>query len=151
MNKLLQFGMDKKEDERNALVLNLGRGTFDVSFLTIKNEPLFEGEDFSETLTRAKFKELTTDLFKRTLKPVQKVLEDADLTKKGIEEIVPVGGTTRIPKVRAHCGGSTKGKIQEPKGEEGDNMRYLYMSVQCDDDVTLTGHCGDAAALDIST
>merc|ERR1711902_396223 len=66
----------------------------------IEVESLFEGEDFTETLTRAKFEELNMDLFKGTLKPVQKVLEDADLTKKDIDEIVLVGGSTRIPKVQ---------------------------------------------------
>merc|ERR1712015_256617 len=48
----------------------------------VEVESLFEGEDFSVTLTRAKFEELNMDLFRGTLKPVQKVLEDADLTKK---------------------------------------------------------------------
>merc|ERR1711972_833544 len=54
----------------------------------VEVESLFEGEDFSETLTRAKFEELNMDLFRGTLKPVQKVLEDADLTKKEVDEIV---------------------------------------------------------------
>merc|ERR1712128_225493 len=67
----------------------------------VEVESMFEGEDFSETLTRAKFEELNMDLFKGTLKPVQKVLEDADLTKKEIDEIVLVGGSTRIPKVQS--------------------------------------------------
>lgn len=66
----------------------------------IEIESFFEGEDFSETLTRAKFEELNMDLFRSTLKPVQKVLEDADLQKKDIDEIVLVGGSTRIPKVQ---------------------------------------------------
>merc|ERR1719356_1651576 len=66
----------------------------------VEVESLIDGEDFSETLTRAKFEELNMDLFKGTLKPVQKVLEDADLTKKDIDEIVLVGGSTRIPKVQ---------------------------------------------------
>merc|ERR1719479_222466 len=66
----------------------------------VEVESLFEGEDFSETLTRAKFEELNMDLFKGTLKPVQKVLEDSDLTKKDIDEIVLVGGSTRIPKIQ---------------------------------------------------
>jgi len=66
----------------------------------IEVEALFEGEDFSETLTRAKFEELNMDLFRSTLKPVQKVLEDADMQKKDIDEIVLVGGSTRIPKVQ---------------------------------------------------
>ena len=62
-------------------------------------ESLYDGQDFSETLTRAKFEELNMDLFRSTLKPVKKVLEDADMSKKGIDEIVLVGGSTRIPKV----------------------------------------------------
>merc|ERR1711971_904266 len=66
----------------------------------IEVESLFEGEDFTETLTRAKFEELNMDLFRSTMKPVQKVLEDSDMTKKDIDEIVLVGGSTRIPKVQ---------------------------------------------------
>ena len=62
-------------------------------------ESLYDGQDFSETLTRAKFEELNMDLFRSTLKPVKKVLEDADMSKKDIDEIVLVGGSTRIPKV----------------------------------------------------
>uniref|UniRef100_A0A8C6VW52 78 kDa glucose-regulated protein n=1 Tax=Nothobranchius furzeri TaxID=105023 RepID=A0A8C6VW52_NOTFU len=57
-------------------------------------------EDFSETLTRAKFEELNMDLFRATMKPVQKVLEDSDLKKSDIDEIVLVGGSTRIPKIQ---------------------------------------------------
>lgn len=66
----------------------------------IEIESFFEGEDFSEVLTRAKFEELNMDLFKSTLKPVQKVLDDSDLQKKDIDEIVLVGGSTRIPKIQ---------------------------------------------------
>merc|ERR1712165_447435 len=64
-------------------------------------ESLVDGQDFSETLTRAKFEELNIDLFKKTLKEVKKVLDDAELTKKDIDDIILVGGSTRIPKVRA--------------------------------------------------
>lgn len=66
----------------------------------IEIESFFEGEDFSETLTRAKFEELNMDLFRSTVKPVQKVLEDADLKKEDVDEIVLVGGSTRILKVQ---------------------------------------------------
>jgi len=66
----------------------------------IEIESFYEGEDFAETLTRAKFEELNMDLFRSTMKPVQKVLEDSDLQKKEIDEIVLVGGSTRIPKVQ---------------------------------------------------
>jgi heat shock protein 5 len=63
-------------------------------------EGLIDGVDFSETLTRARFEELNLDLFKKTLGPVQKVLEDADMSKTEVDEIVLVGGSTRIPKVQ---------------------------------------------------
>lgn len=63
-------------------------------------EALMNGVDFSETLTRARFEELNLDLFKKTLSPVQKVLADAGLQKKEVDELVLVGGSTRIPKVR---------------------------------------------------
>ncbi|VDD87706.1 unnamed protein product [Enterobius vermicularis] len=66
----------------------------------VEVESLYDGEDFSETLTRAKFEELNMDLFRATLKPVQKVLEDSDLKKEDVHEIVLVGGSTRIPKVQ---------------------------------------------------
>jgi len=66
----------------------------------IEIESFFEGEDFSETLTRAKFEELNMDLFRSCMEPVKKVLEDGDLAKDEIDEIVLVGGSTRIPKVQ---------------------------------------------------
>jgi len=64
-------------------------------------EGLMDGVDFSETLTRARFEELNLDLFKKTLAPVNKVLEDADMSKSEVDEIVLVGGSTRIPKVQS--------------------------------------------------
>merc|ERR1711968_341641 len=64
-------------------------------------EALYDGNDFSETLTRARFEELNLDLFKKTLGPVGKVMEDGDLAKTEIDELVLVGGSTRIPKVQS--------------------------------------------------
>jgi heat shock protein 5 len=63
-------------------------------------EGLFEGIDFSEALTRARFEDINSDLFKKTLVPVQQVLDDSGLRKSDIDEIVLVGGSTRIPKVQ---------------------------------------------------
>jgi len=166
----IAYGLDKKQEERNILVYDLGGGTFDVSLMTIDEgvfevlatngdthlggedfdqrvmahfikmikkkykkdisqdkraiaklrrevekakralssvhqvkveiESLFDGEDFSETLTRARFEDLNNDLFKKTLKPVGKVMQDAGLKKTEVHEIVLVGGSTRIPKVQ---------------------------------------------------
>merc|ERR1719174_2462924 len=63
-------------------------------------EDLAEGFDLSETLTRARFEELNNDLFKKTMGPVGRVMEDSDMSKSDIDEIVLVGGSTRIPKVQ---------------------------------------------------
>ncbi|GMF54131.1 unnamed protein product [Phytophthora fragariaefolia] len=63
-------------------------------------ESLLDGEDFTESLSRARFEKLNEDLFKKTLGPVEKVMKDADLKKSEVDEIVLVGGSTRIPKVQ---------------------------------------------------
>lgn len=67
----------------------------------IEIESFENGNDYSEVLTRAKFEEINMDLFKRTLKPVEQVLKDANVKKEAVDDIVLVGGSTRIPKVRA--------------------------------------------------
>ena len=64
-------------------------------------DDLVAGFDFSETLTRARFEELNNDLFKKTLAPVEVVLKDAGWNKSDVDEIVLVGGSTRIPKVQS--------------------------------------------------
>ncbi|WBW72160.1 ER heat shock protein BiP [Schizosaccharomyces osmophilus] len=66
----------------------------------IEIDSFHDGKDFSETLSRAKFEELNMDLFKRTLKPVEQVLKDSGLKKAQVDDIVLVGGSTRIPKVQ---------------------------------------------------
>merc|ERR1712022_31238 len=63
-------------------------------------EALYDGHDFSETLTRARFEEINNYLYKNTLGPVKQVMEDSGLKKNQIDEIVLVGGSTRIPKVQ---------------------------------------------------
>ena len=71
-----------------------------VQQVKIYIEGLIDGIDFEETLTRAKFEVLCNDLFKNTLKPVETVMDDAGLKRSEIDEIVLVGGSTRIPKVQ---------------------------------------------------
>merc|ERR1712156_1084945 len=71
-----------------------------VQQVKIYIEGLIDGIDFEETLTRAKFEELCNDLFKNTLKPVETVMDDSGLKKTQIDEVVLVGGSTRIPKVQ---------------------------------------------------
>ncbi|XP_027203042.2 heat shock-related 70 kDa protein 2-like [Dermatophagoides pteronyssinus] len=67
---------------------------------TIEIDSLFDGQDFYSNITRARFEELCHDLFRSTLGPVEKALNDAKLDKHQIDEIVLVGGSTRIPKIQ---------------------------------------------------
>jgi len=67
---------------------------------SIEIDSLFEGIDFYTSITRARFEELCGDLFRATLDPVEKVLRDSKLDKSQVDEIVLVGGSTRIPKVQ---------------------------------------------------
>jgi len=76
----------------------------------IEIESFHNGQDMSETLTRAKFEELNIDLFRKTLTPVQRVLDDAKLGLNDIHEIILVGGSTRIPKVQQLLKEFFKGK-----------------------------------------
>ncbi|KAK4339664.1 hypothetical protein RND71_041126 [Anisodus tanguticus] len=88
------LGKLKKECERAKRALS------NQHQVRIEIESLFYGVDFSEPLTRARFEELNMDLFKKTMGPVKKALEDANLKKTDIDELVLVGGSTRIPKVQ---------------------------------------------------
>jgi L1 cell adhesion molecule like protein len=66
----------------------------------IEIDSLFEGVDFYTSITRARFEEMCSDLFRGTLEPVEKALRDAKMDKSSIDDIVLVGGSTRIPKVQ---------------------------------------------------
>jgi heat shock protein 5 len=92
---LKTMGKLKREVEKAKRTLSSQMST------RIEIEAFHQGKDFSETLTRAKFEELNMDLFKKTLKPVEQVLKDAKVKKNEIDDIVLVGGSTRIPKVQA--------------------------------------------------
>jgi len=67
---------------------------------SIEIDSLYDGVDFYTSITRARFEELCADLFRGTLDPVEKSLRDAKLDKGQIQEIVLVGGSTRIPKIQ---------------------------------------------------
>tara|TARA_Y100001970_G_scaffold293091_1_gene437697 strand:- start:67 stop:2001 length:1935 start_codon:yes stop_codon:yes gene_type:complete len=68
---------------------------------SIEIDALYEGIDFYTKITRAKFEQLCDDLFRRCLDPVATVLRDAKLDKGDIDDIVLVGGSTRIPKIQS--------------------------------------------------
>ncbi|GAA5946652.1 hypothetical protein JCM3775_001134 [Rhodotorula graminis] len=91
---LRTMGKLKREVEKAKRTLSSQMST------KIEIESFFDGEDFSETLTRAKFEELNLDLFRKTMRPVEQVLKDANFKKEQVDDIVLVGGSTRIPKVQ---------------------------------------------------
>lgn len=66
----------------------------------IEIDSLFEGIDYSTTITRARFEELNMELFRKTMQPVERVLRDSGMSKDSINDIVLVGGSTRIPKIQ---------------------------------------------------
>lgn len=68
---------------------------------SLEIDALFEGVDFYTKISRARFEELCSDLFRSTLQPVEKALNDAKLDKNSIHDIVLVGGSTRIPKIQS--------------------------------------------------
>ncbi|CAH8251648.1 unnamed protein product [Arabidopsis lyrata] len=95
----------------------------------VEIESLFDGVDFSEPLTRARFEELNMDLFKKTMEPVKKALKDAGLKKSQIDEIVLVGGSTRIPKVQQMLKDFFEGK-EASKGTNPDEAVAYGAAVQ---------------------
>merc|ERR1711998_754047 len=81
-------------------------------------ETLAEGEDFAQTVSRAKFEELCMPNFRKCMPPVEQALQDADISKNQVHEVVLVGGSTRIPKIQSMLSdffnGKTMGKSINP-------------------------------------
>ena len=77
----------------------------------IEIDSLYDGIDFNVNLTRAKFEDLCNDIFVKTLEPLDRLLLDAKMSKNDIDEIVLVGGTTRIPKLQKMLSDYFNGKI----------------------------------------
>lgn len=113
-NKLVEYcssqflktsGQDIRQDKRAMRRLRTGcekakRMLSTVNATQIDVDALKGGEDFSMTITRAKFEELCLQYFRNCLKPVEQVLQDSKISKNQIHDIVLVGGSTRIPKVQ---------------------------------------------------
>ncbi|KAL5478747.1 KAR2 [Sanghuangporus weigelae] len=93
-SNLRALGKLKREVEKAKRTLSSQQS------VRLEIESFENGNDLSETLTRAKFEELNMDLFRKTMKPVEQVLKDAGVKKDEVDEVVLVGGSTRIPKVQ---------------------------------------------------
>jgi L1 cell adhesion molecule like protein len=101
MKHKVDLSDNKKAIRRLAAAAERAKRTLSSSTTaSIEIDSLYEGIDFSTSLTRAKFESLCMDIFNRTMAPVEQVLKDAKVGKGDVHEIVLVGGSTRIPKVR---------------------------------------------------
>lgn len=116
-------GIDISEDKRAVQRLrkqceNAKRTLSTQTSATIDCEALAKGEDFSTTISRAKFDELNVDLFKKALTPVTQVLKDSGMSKNDVDQVILVGGSTRIPKIQEllseFFGGKTLNKSINP-------------------------------------
>tara|TARA_Y100000389_G_scaffold71065_1_gene67754 strand:+ start:50 stop:2008 length:1959 start_codon:yes stop_codon:yes gene_type:complete len=76
------------------------RALSSVATTTLEVDSLYDGIDFHTSITRARFEDLCSDLFRSAMEPVEKVLRDAKKGKNDIDEVVLVGGSTRIPKIQ---------------------------------------------------
>ncbi|XP_021715357.1 heat shock 70 kDa protein 3-like [Chenopodium quinoa] len=83
----------KAASERAKRILSMNFQTI------VEVDSLFDNIDFTSTITRARFENLNMDLFKKCLDTVEKCLEDAKIGKDGVDDVVLVVGSTRIPKV----------------------------------------------------
>lgn len=119
---------------------------------TVEIDALFEGIDFNSSITRARFEELNMDYFQECLRTVEKVMIDAKMSKKDIEEVVLVGGSTRIPKiqemVRTFFGGmepNSSVNVDEAVAV-GAAIQAAIITGQCD---AMTGLIIDVAPLSL--
>ena len=81
-----------------------------TSQTTVEIDSLFEGIDFYSSITRARFEDLNADLFRKCMEPVEQVIRDAKMDKMKVDEVVLVGGSTRIPKIQQMLSSFFNGK-----------------------------------------
>jgi len=107
--------MDIRENKRSMTRLrsaseNVKKNLSSATQATVEIDSLFEGQDFTSVITRAKFEDLCAELFRKTFAPVEQVLRDSGISKSNIHEIVLVGGSTRIPKIQEQLSNFFNGK-----------------------------------------
>jgi len=91
---------------------------------TVEIDSLFDGEDFNSNITRARFEDLNAKAFNGTIQPVEQVLKDANLDKSKVDEIVLVGGSTRIPRIQKLLSDFFNGKKLEKSINPDEAVAY---------------------------
>ncbi|KAK9473778.1 heat shock protein 70 family [Dipodascopsis tothii] len=95
-----------------------------VTQTTVEIDSLYQGVDFNANITRARFEDLNSVLFKNTITPVEQVLKDAKVDKSTVDEVVLVGGSTRIPKVQSMLSDFFDGKQLEKSINPDEAVAY---------------------------
>ena len=108
-------GMDITESKRSMRRLKTycekaKRTLSSATSATIEIDSLYEGIDFNTSISRAKFESICADLFKKTMEPVIDVLREAKISKSSVDEVILVGGSTRIPKIQESLSSFFNGK-----------------------------------------
>jgi len=119
---------------------NVKRALSTQTSATIELEALKDGVDLRETISRARFEELNMELFRKTMQPVATALKDAKMDKGDIDEVVLIGGSTRIPKVQQLLSEYFNGK-EPTKGINPDEAVAYGAAVQ---GAVLSGAAADA-------
>ncbi|GIZ43040.1 hypothetical protein CKM354_000628400 [Cercospora kikuchii] len=91
---------------------------------TIEIDSLFEGHDFNSNITRARFEDINSKAFNGTIQPVEQVLKDAAIEKSKVDEIVLVGGSTRIPRIQKLLSDFFNGKKLEKSINPDEAVAY---------------------------
>jgi len=91
---------------------------------SIEVDSLFEGIDFFTSITRARFESLCMPLFQKCIEPVTNVIRDSGIAKKDIDDIVLVGGSTRIPKIQQLLSEYFNGKELNHKINPDESVAY---------------------------
>ncbi|KAI7328145.1 Heat shock protein [Hortaea werneckii] len=91
---------------------------------TIEIDSLFDGEDFNANITRARFEEINGKAFQGTIQPVEQVLKDSQIEKTKVDDIVLVGGSTRIPRIQKLLSDFFNGKKLEKSINPDEAVAY---------------------------
>jgi len=138
------FRSNKRALRRLRTASERAKRTLSASATTsVEIDSLYDGVDFSSTISRARFEEIASDLIERCVSPVDQVLRDAKMSKGDVHEIVLVGGSTRIPKIQKRLSEYFNGK-ELCKSINPDECVAYGAAVQA---AILTGTQGDGSRL----
>ena len=135
-----KFNKDVKENPKALKRLNIAaekakKNLSTTTTVPIEIDSLIDGIDYTTTISRAKFEQLAEGFFNKSLEPLNRVLQDAKISKNDVDEIVLVGGTTRIPKIQELLSNYFNGK-QLNKSLNPDEAVAIGAAIQC---AILTG------------